>query len=128
MAGCAVLWRGLVEENRFVGDDFVQFVTISTLDVLVCTTQGERGPLFVIEQGGLPFRAVVAVGAGGSVAFGDELLSVDILVAVLALHRGDLEIHIDQLGFEIWRFVAVDARRRPMCSEQGELGLGMIES
>ena len=65
MAGRAVLWRGLVEENRFVGDGFVQFVTISTPDVLVCATQGERGPLFVIEQRGLPFRAVVAVGAGG---------------------------------------------------------------
>lgn len=65
MAGRAVFRGGLVEENRFVGDDFVQFVTISTLDVLVCATQGERGPLFVIEQRGFPFRAVVAVGAGG---------------------------------------------------------------
>lgn len=128
MAGRAILWRGLVEENRFVGDDFVQFVTIVASHVLVCATQGERGPLFVIEQRGLPFRAVVAVGAWGSVAFGDELLSVNVLVAVLALHRGGLEIHIDQLGFEVWRFVAVDACRRPVCSEQGELGLGMIES
>jgi len=127
MAGRAVLWRGFVEENRFIGDGFVQFVTIGTLDVLVCATQGERGPLFVIEQRGLPFRAVVAVGAGGSVTFGDELLSVNVLVAVLALHGGGFEIHIDQLGFEVWRFVAVDARRGPMCSEQGELGLGMIE-
>lgn len=128
MAGSAVFWRGLVEENRFVGDDFVQFVTISTLNVLVCATQGESGSLFVIEKGGLPFRAVVAVGAGGSVALGDELLSVDVLVAVLTLHRGGLEVHIDQPGFKVWRFVAVDAGRGPMCSEQGKLGLGMIES
>ena len=128
MAGRAILWRRLVEENCLIGDDFVQFVTIGTLDVLVCATQGERGPLFVIEQRGLPFRAVVAVGAGGSAVFGDELFSVDVLVAVLALHRGSLEIHIDQLGFEIRRFVAVDARGCPVCSEQGELGLGMIES
>jgi len=127
MAGRAVLWRGFVEENRFVGDGFVQFVTIGTLDVLVCATQRERSPLFVIEQRGLPFRAVMAVGAGGSVTLGDELLSVNVLVAVLALHGGGFEIHIDQLGFEVWRFVAVDARRGPMCSEQGELGLGMIE-
>ena len=70
----------------------------------------------------------MAVGAGSSVAFGDELFSVNVLVAVLALHRGDLEIHVDQLGFEVWRFVAVDARRRAMCAEQWELGLGMIES
>jgi len=126
MARRAVLWRRFVEEDRFVGDDFVQFVTISTLDVLVCATQGERGSLVVIEQRGLPFRAVVAVGAGGCFPFG-KLLSVDVLMALLALHRGSLEIHIDQLGFEVWRFVTVDARRRPMRSEQGELGLGMIE-
>ena len=128
MAGRAIFWSGLVEEHRFVGDDFVQFVTISTLDVLMCAPQGERSPLFVIEQRGLPFRAVMAVGAGGSVTLGDELLSVNVLVAVLALHGGGFEIHIDQLGFEVWRFVAVDARRRPMRSEQRELGLGMIES
>lgn len=128
MTGRAVFWRGFVEENGFVSDDFVQFVTISTLDVLVCAAQGEGGPLFVIEQRRLPFRAVVAVGAGGRAAFGDELLSVDVVVAVLALHGGGFEIHIDQLGFEVWRFVAVDARRGPMCSEQGKLGLGMIES
>lgn len=128
MARRTVLWRGFVEENGFIRDDFVQFVTIGTLDVLVCAAQGERGPFFVVEQRGLPFRAVVAVGAGSGVAFGDELLSVNVLVAVLALHRGDLEIHIDQLGFEVWRFVAVDARGCPMRSEQRELGLGMIES
>jgi len=126
MAGRAILWRGFVEENGFVGDDFVQFVTISTLDVLVRATQGERGPLFVIEQRGFPFRAVVAVGARSSFPFG-KLLSVDVLMAVLALHWGGLEIHIDQLGFEVWRFVAVDARGCPMCSEQRELGFGMIE-
>lgn len=128
MAGRAILWRGLVEENRFVGDDFVQFVTIGAPDVLVCATQGERRPLFMIEQRGLPFRAVVAIGAWGCIAFGDELLSVDVLVAVLALHRRGFEIDIDQLGFEVWRFVAVDARCCPVCSKQGELGLGMIES
>ena len=126
MAGRAILWSGLVEENGFVGDDFVQFVTIGTLDVLVRAAQRERGPLFVIEQRGLPFRAVVAVGARSSFPFG-KLLSVDVLMAVLALHRGGLEIHIDQFGFEVRRFVAVDARGCPMCSEQRELGLGMIE-
>jgi len=68
----------------------------------------------------------VAIGAGGSFPFG-KLLPVDVLVAVLALHWSGLEIHMDQLGFEVWRFVAVDARCRPMCSEQGKLGLGMIE-
>lgn len=127
MAGRAVLWRGLIEENRFVGNDFVQFVTIGTLHVLMCATQGERSPLFVIEQRGLPFRAVVAVGAGSSFPFG-KLLSVDVLMAVLALHRGGFEIHIDQFGFEVWRLVTVDARGCPMCSKQGKLGLGMIES
>ena len=127
MTGHAVLGCGLVEQDRLGVNGFGQFVTLCTLDVLMGATQREDGPLLVIEQGGFPFHAVVAVGAGGSLSLG-KLLSVDVLVAVLALHRGGLEIHIDQLGFEVWRFVAVDARRRPVRSEQRELGLGMIES
>lgn len=126
MAGRAVLGSGFIEENRLVGYDFGQFVTVGAPDVLVGTAQGEGGPLLVIKQRGPPFRAVVAVGAGGSFPFG-KLLSVNVLVAVLAKGWGRLEIHVDQLGFEVWRFVAVDAGRRPVCPEQGELGLGMVE-
>ena len=123
-----VLGRGLVEEHRLGVNNFGQFVTICAFDVLVGAPQGEGCPLFVIEQGGLPFRAVVAVGTGGIVGFGDELLPVDVLVAILAHGGGCLEIRIDQFGFEVWGFVAIDAGRRPVGSKQGELGLGMVES
>jgi len=81
----------------------------------------------VVKKGGLPLDAVVAFGAGGRFPFG-ELFSVDVLVAVLAQGRGSLEIHVKEIGFEVWRFVAVDAGRRPVCPEQGELGLGMVET
>jgi hypothetical protein len=128
MARHAVLGCGLVEEHRLGVNNFGQFVTICAFDVLMGAPQGEGGPLVVIEEGGLPFCAVVAVGTGGSVPFGDELLSVDVLVAVLAQHRGDLEIHIHHLRFKVWRFVAVDTGRGPVCSKQGELSLGMVES
>ena len=128
MARHAILGRGLVEEHGLGVNNFVQFVTVGAFDVLVSAPQGERGPLVVIEQGGLPFRGVVAVGTGGSVRFGDELLPVDVLVAILADGGGCLEIHIHHVGFEVWRFVAIDTGRRPVCSKQWELGLGMVES
>lgn len=127
MAGHAILRRGLVEQDCLGGNDFGQFVTVGAFDVLMGAAQCESCPLVVIEQGGLPLHAVVAVGAGGSVPFG-ELLSVDVLMAVLAQGGGCLEIHVDQIGFEVRRLMAVDASRRPMCPEEGKLGLGMVET
>jgi len=114
MAGHTVFGRRFVEKDRLVGNDFGQFVTLGAFNVLVGATQGEGGSLLVIEQGGLPFHAVVAVGAGGSFSLG-KLFSVDVLVAVLAQCGGGLEIHIHQVGFEVGRFVAVVAGRRPVC-------------
>ena len=127
MAGHAILRRGLVEQDCLGGNDFGQFVTVGAFDVLMGAAQCESCPFVVIEQGRLPLHAVVAVGAGGSVPFG-ELLSVDVLMAVLAQGGGCLEIHVDQIGFEVRRLMAVDAGRRPMCPEQGKLGLGMVET
>jgi len=83
VAGHAILRRGLVEQDRLGGNGFGQFVTLRAFDVLMGATQSESRPLVVIEQRWLPFYAVVAVGAGGSFPFG-ELLSVDVLMAVLA--------------------------------------------
>lgn len=127
MASGAILGRRLIEQNFFGSNFLEQLVTFGALHVLVGPTQSEGGPLVVIKGGGLPFHAVVTVGAGGVLSLG-ELLSVDVLVAVLALQRCRLEIHIDHLGLKVGRFVAVDAVRRPMRSEQGEFGLGMIET
>ena len=83
VAGHAILRRGFVEQDRLVGNGFGEFVTLRAFDVLMGATQSENRPLVVVEQGGLPFYAVVAVGAGGSFPFG-ELFSVDVLMAVLA--------------------------------------------
>ena len=57
-----------------------------------------------------------------------ELLPVDVFVAVLALRRRGLEVDIHQLGFKVWRLVAIDAGRSAMRAEQNELRLGMIEA
>ena len=127
MAGHAILWRGLVEEHRFVSDGFGQFMTLGALDVLVGAAQGEGCAFVVIEQGRLPLHAVVAVGAGGRLAF-SKLFSVDILVAILTEGGGRLEIHINELGLEVWRLVAVDACSCTVRPEQGKLGLGMVET
>ena len=82
MASHAVLWRGLVEENALGSHFLEQLVTLGALNVLVGPAQRESGPLLVVEQGRLPFHAVVAVGTGRSFPLG-ELLSMDVLVAVL---------------------------------------------
>lgn len=63
----------------------------------------------------------------GHVSF-RELLPVRVVVAVLALRWCRFEIDIDQLRFQIWRFMAVDAGGRPMSARQWELRLGMIEA
>ena len=83
MAGRTVLGCGLVEQNHFGAHGFGELVALSTLHVLVRSPQGECGPLLMVEQRGLPLHAVVAVGTGRGVCLG-ELLSVDVLVAVLA--------------------------------------------
>ena len=127
VAGNAILGRRLVEQYCLGTNRFGQFVALCASDILVRPAQGERGAFLVIEQGRFPLHAVVALGTGGDVAL-CELLPVDVFVAVLTLRRGSLEVRIHELGLEIRGFMAVDASRRPVCSQQGKLGLGMIES
>jgi len=67
------------------------------------------------------FRAARNISCG-------ELLSVNVFVAVLALRGSGLEVDIHQLGFKVWRLVAIDAGRGAMRAEQNELRLGMIEA
>jgi hypothetical protein len=81
----------------------------------------------MIEQRRLPFHAVVALRATRDVSL-RELLPVDILMTVFALLRGSFEINIDQLGLKIWRLMTVDASRGPVCPEQGEFRLRVVES
>jgi len=53
---------------------------------------------------------------------------MDILVAIFALCRRGSKIYIDELGFQVGRFVAVDTRRGAVDSEKWELRGGMIKA
>lgn len=126
VAGGAIFRRRLVEEDLLRVHLFEQFVAIGAFHILVSSAQRKLGSLVVIEQGRLPFGGIMAVGAGGRLPF-SELLSMDVLVAILAQGGGCLKVGVDQLGSEVRGLVAIDAGRRPMGALEGELGLGMIE-
>ena len=81
----------------------------------------------MIEQRGLPLHAGVAFGATRNVSRG-ELLSVNVLVAVLALCRRRLEVHIHELGFKVGRLVAIDTSRGTMRTQQDKLCPGVVEA
>lgn len=102
-------------------------MTFRASHVLVRSSQRELGALVMIELRRLPLHAGVAFRAMRHVGLG-ELLPVNVFVAVFALGRRRLEVRIDELGFEIRGFVAIDASRRPMRPQQRELGLRMIEA
>jgi len=82
----------------------------------MCPPQWERGVLFVIEEGGLPFHTVVTFNTVRDIAFG-ELLPVDVLVAILADRWRSLEVDVEQPRLEIWRLVTVGASGRAMSAE-----------
>ena len=127
MAGSAVLRRGLVDEHRLGSDHFGQLVAFGAAHVLVRAAQGKRRSLFMVKEGRLPLHAGVALSAARDVIF-SKLLSVDVLVAVLALAGRRLEVHVHQFGFKIGRLMAIDARGRTVRAEQGELCLGVVEA
>ena len=108
VARCAILRRGLIDEHCLGRDNFCQFVTFCATHVLVRAPQWECGSFLVIEKRGLPFHAVVALCTARDVSY-RELLSMNVFVAVFALRRCGLEIHVHQLCFQIRRLVAVDA-------------------
>ena len=127
MAGGAILWRRLVEEHGLSGHHFRQLMALGAAHILMSAAQGERSSLLVVEERGLPPHAVVALGTARNVSH-SELLAVNVFMAVLALCRCGLEVHIDQLGFKIRRLVAVHAWRRTVRSEQREFRLGVVEA
>lgn len=109
MAGCAVLRRGLVEQDGFAFDLAHQLVAIGAFHVRVHALQREGGAPVVIEERGFPFGAVVALGTGCDFPI-CELLAMRIFVALLALFGCSLEVHVNHVGFKVRRLVAVDAR------------------
>lgn len=123
----AILGRRFIEEHRLPGHHFRQFVAFPAAHVLVRATQRKLGALLVVKQRRLPLHAVMAIDAAGDVVL-RELLPVDVLVAILALARRSLEIHVHQVGFKVGGFVAIDASRSPVSAEQRKFCLGMVKA
>jgi len=123
----AIFGRGLVEHNSLSANYLRQLMTLRAADVLMGAPQRKSRPLLMIEQRRLPLHAVVAFGAARHLHLG-ELFAMDVLMAVLALCRSGLEVHVHQLGLEVRRLVAINARRRPMGTQQSELCFGVIEA
>ena len=126
MAGRALLGCRFVEKDRFGLYHLRQLVTVDAAHVLVSAAQRKRS-LLVVEKRRFPLHAVVAFRAARDLPFG-ELLSVDVFVAILALGRRHLEIHVHQLGFKVRRLVAIDASGRTMGAKQWKLGPGVVEA
>lgn len=127
MTSGTFFWRRLVEQNRLPLHHPGQFVTAGAAHVLVRAPQCEGSSLVVIKQRRLPFHAVVTLDATRDISF-CELLPMHVLVAVLTLGRSSFEIDIQQVGFKIWRLVAVDARGSAMRPQQRKFRLRVIET
>lgn len=127
MAGFTFFRCGFVEENRLAGDELRELVTISAANILVRAAQWKIRPPIVIEKRGSPLYGVVAVGAVGDFALG-KLLAVNVLVAIFALRRRCLEIHVDQLSLQVRRLVAVCAGGGAVGAQQRERSPRVIEA
>ena len=102
-------------------------MTSVAANIKVRALQREGGPLLVIEKRGLPLGTVVTFNTLGYAAF-CKLFPMDIVVAILALGRSCLEVHIHQPGFHVRRLMTIDASRGAVRAQKGERGTGMIES
>lgn len=94
MARCTIFGRRFIEEYGLGTDKLYQLMTICAAHILMRAPQGKRGAFFVVEKRRLPFHAVVTFGAAGNVGHG-KLLPMHVFVAVLALGRRSLEIHVN---------------------------------
>ena len=126
MAGGAFLRRWFVEQNRFAFDLAHQVVAVGAFHIRVHALKRKSSTSIVIEQRRFPLRAIVALGAGCDIPL-CELLAMRVLAALLALSRCGLEIHVDHVGFEVRRLMAVDAGGGAVCAQQRESSLRVIE-
>lgn len=116
------LLRRSIEEHLLSVDLLEEFVAAGASDISVFAFKGEGCSLVVIKGRRLPLGGVVAVSAR-SYFVGvelDELAAVRVFVALFAFLRRLLEVHINELGFQIWRFVAVDTGDCTMRALQAE--------
>jgi hypothetical protein len=116
------LCGGRVEEDLLSIDCTEELVAAGAGDIAMLAFERKGSSFVVIEQRWLPFGCVVAVGTQGDLIRKQliELVSVDVFVAVFAFFRSLLEVHVDELGFEIRGFVAINASYGPMRTRQRE--------
>ena len=121
---------GRVEQDLLAVDWPEKLMAAGAGHIAVLAFQGELGPLVMIKQGRLPLGRVVAVPAGSDLVRIElrKLPAVDIFMALLALLRRLFEVHIDELGFQIRRLVAIDAGDGSMRARQGERCRAVIKA
>jgi len=101
-------------------------MAIIAVDVLVRAREREGGPFVVVENRRLPLCAIVAIGAGRDLSFG-ELAAMGIGMARLALEGSLGEIGVDEVGSQVGRLVAINTGHRAVGADQRERGFGVIE-
>ena len=123
----AVFRSGLVEKHRLISDHFCQLVALGAAHILMGAPERKCSPFIVVKQRRFPLRRSVALAAMGYISL-TKLLAVNILVTVFALCRSGFEVHVEQLGLQIRRLVAIHAGRYPMRAEQREFCLRVVKA
>ncbi len=95
--------------------------------VLVPAFQRKAGTRLMIEQRWFPLQTVVTIGTRSDLGAVSKLGAVGIFVALLTLAGRRLEIRLHQLGTQVRRLVAINARGSAMRAQQGERRFGVIE-
>ena len=110
MAICAAFRGRRVEEDLLSVDGTEKLVATGAGNVAVLTFECEGCPFVVIEQRRLPLSCVMAIGAQRNFIRKElaELASMHVLVAVFTLFGCLFEIHVDELGFQIRRLMAIN--------------------
>jgi len=121
----AILWRGLVEQNRLALDLALQGVAHGATHVCVAARQRELCAFVVVERGRGPPLIHVAIPALGDSILGSELAAVRIRMAGFAILRRSLELNFVRAGE---RFVAFAAGHPAMSPNQREFRFRMVEA
>lgn len=124
----ALLRGRLVKKYRFVVCHTGEFMAGTTRHITMRSLEREGSALVVIKQRRLPAGVAVTFGAWGNASGLGELGAVNVRVAVLALLRCGMEIHVDELDFEVGRLVTVSTGHGTMCPCKQESRLGVVEA
>jgi len=121
----AILWRGLIEQDRLALNLALQGVAQRAADIHVAARQGELSALIVIKRGWNPSLIQVAVSALRDSVLRGKLGAMCIRVAGLTIFRCSLELNFVGTREGLVTFAASDAAMRP---EQRKFCFRMIEA